>query len=142
MALERRTPLPIGRYWIDVFKREEFRAWLRTAAERVHVAATESFAANAGGPARDWYLFEVKAPVAWSAITFGFPDIAPPSITSSSDTVQRPPPERDPFASGGAIEDAAHAALDALPWVLSGVLAICGLRLATRIADLFNKKKG
>ena len=118
MALQRQTnPLPNGRYWVDVFdgkapadpgknrnKRQLAQDWFSAFRQlgNVKVRATQSFAANPGGPARDWYLFEVVPGDAgtvaavtgvgptWDALNLGFPTIATDDIKSSDDTVQKP----------------------------------------------------
>lgn len=99
MSLERRSPLPVGLYWIDVLgeKRAAFIDWRTVNAETVKVRSTESFADEE--PPRDWYKFEALKPTAWDAKRFGFPNIikAGEKINSSADTVQRPAPEKDPL---------------------------------------------
>ncbi len=89
-AMERQTPLPPRRYWVDVFSKdsERFTAWLKAHADTVHVRSTEHI--DAGGHVRDWVLFDVSAPTPWEGP--GFPTIAGPEIKSSADTAQRPPP--------------------------------------------------
>lgn len=99
--LERRNPLPVGSYWIDVFgsKIPAFDAW-RTAFSPtgVKTRVTESFPATDTQPARNWYKFDVTdIPPPWDAVTFGFPTIADASIQSSADTVQRPDLPLDPL---------------------------------------------
>lgn len=101
MTLERRNPLPVGSYWIDVFgdKVPLFDGWL-TAMHPIGVKTevTEQFPATDDFPARTWYKFSVSQPIApWDAKTFGFPTIADASIQSSSDTVQRPDLPLDPL---------------------------------------------
>jgi hypothetical protein len=101
MSLERRNPLPVGSYWIDVFgdKITLFDGW-RAAFSPIGVKTrvTESFPATDTQPARTWYKFEVTSIEApWDAKTFGFPTIADSSIQSSADTVQRPDFELDPL---------------------------------------------
>lgn len=96
MTLERRNPLPKGRYWVDMFgdNRELFNEWLTANRGLVHRISVESFPADDGGPARDWSLFEVTGgPTGeflpeWVGI--GFPTIADSSVMSSSDTVTAP----------------------------------------------------
>lgn len=90
--MQRENPLPAGRYWVDVFEADQpaFRLWLESHSGPVKVVSTESHPADGGGPARDWYLFEVAEPVPWEGP--GFPTIAT-NVTSSDDTVQKPPPE-------------------------------------------------
>jgi hypothetical protein len=100
MPLERRSPLPAGLYWIDVLgdsNRAAFNDWRAAASAIVKVRANESFPSPA--PGRDWFKFEVLAPVIWDAKRFGFPNIIRPGepINSSADTVQRPDPVKDPL---------------------------------------------
>lgn len=94
-AVQRANPLPAGRYWVDVFETDspDFSSWLGANRSTVSIVSTEHFDANAGGPARDWVLFQVSAPTPWNGP--GFPTIADASVTSSSDTAQRPPPAPD-----------------------------------------------
>lgn len=88
-AVERQNPLPAGRYWIDIFDKDSdaFGAWLSSNKVTVVVRATEHFEST---PTRDWYLFEVKVPTPWNGP--GFPTVAAPNVTTSSDTAQRPDP--------------------------------------------------
>jgi len=88
-AVERKNPLPAGRYWVDVFAKDSdaFGAWLNSNKATVQVRTTEHFDSD---PVRDWYLFEVSVPTPWQGP--GFPTIAGPHVTSSSDTAQRPDP--------------------------------------------------
>lgn len=107
MTVERRNPLPGGRYWIDIFdsKRSAFETWAAVNKDSVHVEVTESHDTN---PPRDFYIFTVAervavpggtgtiaVPVQWDAATFGFPTIAGPEIKSSADTVSRPDLPKD-----------------------------------------------
>jgi hypothetical protein len=98
-ALQRANPLPPGRYWVDVFETDSpaFSSWLAVNRATVNVVSTEHFDQNAGGPARDWVLFQITGPTPWNGP--GFPTIADPSVTSSSDTAERPPPAPDPTTS-------------------------------------------
>lgn len=88
-AVERTNPLPAGRYWVDVFAKDSdtFGAWLSSNKATVKVRTTEHFDSD---PVRDWYLFEVSVPTPWYGP--GFPTIAGPNVTTSSDTAQRPDP--------------------------------------------------
>lgn len=94
-AVERRNPLPPGRYWVDVFwsKRGAFTAWLSKNAASIKVVNVESYPGDmdAGYEAREWYLFQVLSPVAWEGP--GLPTVAGSGVTTSDDTVQKPPPE-------------------------------------------------
>lgn len=94
--LERRSPLPGGQYWIDVFGLNIPRAdtWFKAfSGLGVHVDATQHFEASSVPQVRNWYKFTytpVNAiPVVWDS-TLGFPTIADDTITASEDTVQRP----------------------------------------------------
>lgn len=91
-ALMRTNPLPVGRYWLDVFgdNRDKMASWVTSGGSSVQVQDTESFDENSGGPARDFYIFKVLAPLAWDAVTFGYPTVADSSVNSSDDTVQKP----------------------------------------------------
>lgn len=99
MAIERRNPLPPGRYWQDILEQHvaSFREWLQSNKAVVRVVAAESHPRDGDWPAREWYLFEVSAPTPWQATKWGYPTIATGEVQSSADTVQRPPPEKDPL---------------------------------------------
>lgn len=106
MALERRDPLPPGRYWLDLFPplvpgrpdgRKHFAEWVKEHTGAVLIESTESFAST---PPREFVIFRTSRSVPWGrhmGDVLGFPTIAPSSgagaVRSSSDTVQRPPPE-------------------------------------------------
>lgn len=111
--LEKANPLPVGRYWIDVFdaKKSVWDAWLATAniatdpttytgpSDRVQVKKIEyyeSFEDNGQTyPGRYWILFKVVEPTPWGVLMaeqLGWPNTAPGSIQTSDDTVQKPDP--------------------------------------------------
>lgn len=97
MALERRNPLPTGLYWQDVFDKDiaAFQDWLKRNAATVIVRETEHFEPPLDGdPSRDFFLIEVKAPTKWEGP--GFPTITKNPNLTSSDTAQRPDPEKPP----------------------------------------------
>lgn len=128
MALERRSPLPAGMYWLDVLgdNRIAFAAWRTAHGADVKVRGTESF------PEREWLKFEVLRPVAWDAKQFGFPNIirAGEAIDSSADTVQRPDPEKDPLDKlGDELSSAGSLTSRLVPIVvvLGGVLVLTNL---------------
>lgn len=96
MAIERRRPLPAGRYWLDVFD-EDRAAWetWSTAMKnvgRLKITHTESFPEIGDSKAHDFIIFETDAE------TIGWPEevgplsVAGPNIQSSADTVDRPEP--------------------------------------------------
>lgn len=100
MALEKADPLPVGRYWIDLFGppvgkvaldgRAFFETWREKFSDRVRVRVSESFDSD---PPRDFRIFEVIDPAPWGDIMaskLGFPTVAPPDIQTSDDTVQKP----------------------------------------------------
>jgi hypothetical protein len=132
MALERRSPLPPGMYWLDVLgdKRAAFIDWRRANKTTVRVRSTEAFPEPA--PGRDWYKFEVLQPTPWEATRFGFPNIiaSTDKIDSSADTVQRPDPEKDPLDKlGDALSSAGSVTSQLVPIVvvLGGVLVLTNL---------------
>ena len=90
MAQERRNPLPVGKYWVDVFEPDwaMFTDWLDRNRGIVRVLVNETHSDET--PKRVWYLFEVNGgpggeflPV-WDGP--GFPTIAGTGISSSQDT--------------------------------------------------------
>lgn len=125
MAIERRDPLPKGRYWIFLLEGEDpqWQAWVRAHASTVRVRVTErkerlesytpaifstrpdlSIIMEDGGT---WVLFDVLAPTPW--VGLGFPTIVDnPEIASSSQVEQAPPPEPE-LKPGDVIRTAAFA---------------------------------
>jgi len=102
MALERRRPLPPGRYWLDVFPDNAagWESWSRamTKMGSANVEVTEHFEAIDGAPAHDFVIFTTKTEnAAWQAAGLPSPTIAPSSVTTSDDTVDKPPPELNPL---------------------------------------------
>jgi len=110
VALERRRPLPAGRYWLDVtpLLKSKWEVWLDAMSkfDSVKVEHTEHFDAieeqsNPLGdgtvpaaPAHDFVIFSTSSPnVAWEAAGLPSPTIAPATVTTSDDTVDKPPPE-------------------------------------------------
>jgi len=100
--VERANPLPIGKYWVDVFDKDapSFQGWLDSNKNAIHVDATQTFPAvthwfEPDEPGRTWYLFSVKNPVQWEGP--GLPTIATKEVQVSGDTVQRPAAPEDPL---------------------------------------------
>jgi hypothetical protein len=101
MTLERKNPLPVGRYWVDVPSGDlpAFQQWLAERPSQIHVDGTAerlsyNWLNNLGGAFGanvTWYVFKVLSPVPWFGP--GYPTIATADIVSIDDTVQRPPPE-------------------------------------------------
>jgi hypothetical protein len=138
MALERRNPLPVGTYWQDFFgeNRAAFRDWYSVNKLTVKVRATESF--EEPEPGRDWIKFETLAPTAWDAKRFGFPTIIKPgeAVNASSDTVQRPDPEKDPIDKLGDELSSAGSATSRL------VQMIALLGGALVLSNLWSRSRG
>jgi len=117
MAVQRKNPVPPGKYWVDMFDTIGpgggilgFDAWLRRNDDKVKLLKREEHGATfawdpfSGEPAtgsrrRVWYLFQVQQPVAWTK-GWGFPTIVStgdnpsppnkPEPQTSDDTVQKP----------------------------------------------------
>ena len=127
--LERKNPLPVGRYWVDVpgSYLGTFQAWLADRQEQIHVDATGERQASgtltSPGVSITWYAFTVKSPVPWFGP--GTPTIADSSITSIDDTVSRPPPPPSfidqMFGASGTVPTIAKYALWGGAAVLGGV---------------------
>jgi hypothetical protein len=124
-VLMRTNPLPAGRYWLDVFgdNRDKMSTWLKTNAASLQVEDTESFEATTDFPARDFYIFSVKSPAPWDAVTFGYPTVADSSVKSSNDTVQKPQVE----SSTQILQSAADTVTKIAFWsavAIAGVLVL------------------
>lgn len=148
MTLERRNPLPAGRYWIDVAdpRRTDFTTWLAVNKDSVHVTNTE---ASEGPPASDFYIFTVaesvsvpggtgtiNVPVQWDAVSFGFPTVAGPEVQSKADTRSAPDLPKD-------ATDQLSDALDSVG-SFGKAVAIGGLAVAAAylIGKLLEGRKG
>lgn len=131
MTLERRNPLPVGRYWIDVVstKSEEFTGYLVAMGDRVHVEVTE-----AGEPL--FYIFSVKTPIPWFPVNFGFPTVAPASIKSKADTVSRPDLPKD---GADQIDDAIKSVAGSGSRLLEVGALIAG---AILLSNLWSRSRG
>lgn len=110
MAIERKNPLPVGKYWVDVFDPHinDFKDWLDKNKDSVIIDKQEYYIARDNYPQRNWYLFHNTAPVDWQGP--GFPTIAEQETHTSEDTAQKPPPEpsgveviEDAFSKAGNI---------------------------------------
>ena len=104
-VVERRQPLPPGRYWVTVTSSDSapdrmthFLQWTASNAQTVIVDKTESAGLKVNGL---FCIFTVLQPTAWDAQQFGYPNVAGPEIQTSDDTVQRPPVP----TAGGMISD-------------------------------------
>lgn len=86
MALERRNPLPVARYWVDVSPAEQpaFNAWVASSGGAVAVRTTSQYSDG-----WTWFLFDVVSPVPWNGP--GFPTIATADVKSPADVITSPP---------------------------------------------------
>ena len=81
--LERRNPLPPGRYWLDVFPPNiaTITAWTR-ANKSVRVVSTEFFDST---PPRQWLMFDIVSPTQFDQLTFGFPTVVKQAAAVAKD---------------------------------------------------------
>ena len=137
MALERRRPLPAGRYWADIFApRNAFDGWVQMAASRsaIHGEVSEHFEATDGAPEHDFVIFRTNTELVWPDAEIGFaPNVAPPNITSSADTVQRPPPEPN------AVDQLSDMASDFNKKVSTAITAVLVLLVAGAGLAIFRR---
>ena len=134
--LERTSPVPLGRYWIDVFepKRPVWEAWVAKAGASVHILSTEYYEGDAdeGYPSRNWLLFEVLTPVEWGvAKDLGWPTIASQDVKTSNDTVDKPhvAPFGLPGGNGNGDSDYGW-----VKWAVGGVIDVGGIFAIASIA--------
>lgn len=96
MTIERRRPLPAGRYWIDIFEsgRSVWELWsgVMQKLDRLKILSTESFDAVDGAEPRQFVIFETSGETVGWPEKLGSPTIAGANVQSSADTVQRPDP--------------------------------------------------
>lgn len=131
MAIERRRPLPAGRYWIDVFQpnRVAWEIWSTAMKNvgRLTIEHTESFEPTEGEEsARDFLIFSTDAETVGWPNRLGSPTIAGKEIQSSADTVQRPDAPLEPLdAISEAVSSAKQGAKTAIGvGVAVGVVAL------------------
>jgi len=101
-VVERRQPLPPGRYWITVYsfpsdleRKEDFFKWKESNAQTVIVDHEEALQRPRNGVSPGVFsIFTVLQATPWlDAKRFGFPNVAGPEIQTAKDTSERPPPE-------------------------------------------------
>lgn len=135
--LEKHDPLPVGRYWLDVYDTQAWDQWLNSHGKplvdadlginipaTVKLLKTSHYPADEsnGYPPGDWVLFDVMAPTPWGyAKQLGWPNIADASIQGPEDTVQRPPPEQD------ILDKLNEGKLGWVPWAVGGVVGVVGI---------------
>lgn len=140
MALERRRPLPPGRYWLDVTEkhRTKWETW-RNAMASIRSVTIELVehrdASNIPGiPATqesDFVIFSLTEPnIAYEAVGLPDPTIAGAEIQTSDDTAMMPPPsptvgeQLEQFA--GKVSSGAKVTLGVV--VVGGIVAVLLLR--------------
>jgi hypothetical protein len=113
LGLERRNPLPKGRYWVfRVGARQivDFDDWLRRNRPLVRLVATDLDPGERGDvPQNSFNVFEVlrDGEVTWEGP--GLPDRSPPHVTSRQDVERAPVILDAPERVRQGIEDAANA---------------------------------
>lgn len=141
-VMERRDPLPAGRYWIYIDESEvaRWQAWVTASGGKVKPIVTEAqnkisswvpavFATRwdlsiITSIAGYWILFDVLAPVKW--VGFGYPTtVIDPTVQSATDVTTAPPPEPDWNPLGDFLSD--------VRWLL---LAAGGVYLASKVITL------
>lgn len=122
-ALVKQSPLPVGRYWIDVFEDgiATWVGWQGGNLATVSVEKTEFYkgtskvleilgwvypwvpGSTAVVPDRAFIIFNVSQPTPWGVENvLGWPNTAPTSINTSDDTVTKPTAEDTlPWWQGG-----------------------------------------
>ena len=109
MTIERKSPLPVGRYWVDIIDRRgevlEFDAWVKRGVSAGKLAlinreqkGTTTWSLDYSGVRYTFYLFDVLEPVEWPKNKgWGYPTIArseahpeAPRIETADDTGVRP----------------------------------------------------
>jgi hypothetical protein len=98
VTVERRSPLPPGRYWLDVTSKArvaDFESYLEsTARDAITVERRQDTEIPtpkiSAVELQRWYLFRVTRPVRWFAGNFGHPTIAGPSVRTRADTATAP----------------------------------------------------
>lgn len=141
-VMERRDPLPAGRYWIYIDDSEvtRWKEWVSASEGRVKVVVTEAQKAISSWiPAvfatrwdlsiitsieGYWILFDVLSPIKW--VGFGYPTtVIDPAIRSATDISTAPPPAAEWNPIGELLGE--------VKWLL---FAAGGLYLASKILTL------
>lgn len=135
--IERRSPLPVARYWITAFgdKEPALAQYLQTEAFAgfLRVTITEHIDETSDHPAGSFFVFVVKTPnaVPWPATLFGFPNLAGADVTSLADTVNRPDMPTDGLDGLGDVLQKVAETGSTIAWLAGGaavVLILLNLR--------------
>ena len=132
--VERRNPLPVGRYWVLLIgdaPNKAFDRWLGifTKPGWVKLETTEQISTD---PLQQFHIFSVVRPptqdfdplVIWDAKTLGFPSEAPASVQSHADVEQAPTPESDGGFNFGSLFEGLSG--------FSGLALLVGLYLLSK----------
>lgn len=124
MALERRNPLPPGRYWVDILtpKLTSFELMLEREKDNV-VVETREYNPNSSNfnASTTTFLFRNARPFPWQQ-GWSLPNRAGTEVQTPADTLQRPAPEPGPIEQiSSMLDDAKTGAVALLAlWFLFG----------------------
>jgi hypothetical protein len=123
-VLERRNPIPVGRYWIDVVGNpaiDKLDMWLVAHKDSVVLRTSEFDPGEAGAfsnPVPEQFvIFDLTAPTPTNGLPV-YPNVATPDVQSRADTVQRPPPEEMPGLLDSIEKPFEYAGVLLAIWVL------------------------
>lgn len=138
-VMERRDPLPAGRYWvyIDEGETDRWQAWVKASGGKVRTVTTEaqlhlpSWVPAVFATRWDlsiiqsvkgyWIMFDVLEPVKW--VGFGYPTtVVDPTVNSATDVVTAPAPGPEWNPIGDFLGDARQL-------LLIGVAAYVGIQV-------------
>lgn len=139
-SIERRDPVPAGRYWIYIDEKESSRwqAWVKAQQGKVAVIATEAQQSMATwlpaifvtrwdldiikSTVGYWLLFDVKEPVPW--VGLGLPtSVIDPHVHSSSEIMTAPAPKSEEELNPiGELYSTASTALKVAMWGAGAVV--------------------
>lgn len=92
MSQERRSPIPAGRYWLDLSAAgaERFAQWRDMFSGYVKVETVQ----RNDESGREFVIFEVLLPTdRWpDSFGLGFPSVAPPNVRTLADVLATPKP--------------------------------------------------
>lgn len=136
-ALERRSPLPAGRYAIDVVgdNSTKMTSWLASNKGQVRVESTEMTEGDDEASTITRYSFITSAPVTWPATTFGYPDIVttnPADATSPVPTVNAPGPKTAKPTSSGITDNTTVLVMASV--ALLGLVIVSAMRHRKKVA--------